>query len=181
MPDTFEMNWQGTSDTTQHINYNKTCSCSPHWGRVTHICVSELTIISIDNGSSLARCQAIIWTSAGILLILSLGTNSSEILSDIYIFSKFTPRHSPDNARRPQIWSASRSQKGTIMKKVNRARPTSDFFITYESGHDTSACKISGHSRNEFSGKCMENIKFDPFHWVKVTLKKQNQQTMTRI
>ena len=38
-----------------------------HWGRVTHICISKLTIIGSDNGSSPGRRQAIIWTNAGIL------------------------------------------------------------------------------------------------------------------
>ena len=58
-----------------------------HWGRVTHICVSKLTIIGSDNGLSPGRRQAIIWTNAGILLIRTLGTNFSEILSEIYAFS----------------------------------------------------------------------------------------------
>ena len=51
-----------------------------HWGRVTHICVSKLTIISSDNGLSPSRRQAIIWTNAGILSIGPLGTNFSETL-----------------------------------------------------------------------------------------------------
>ena len=38
-----------------------------HWGRVTHICISKLTIIDSDNGLSPEWCQAIIWTNAGIL------------------------------------------------------------------------------------------------------------------
>ena len=58
-----------------------------HWGRVTHICVSKLTIIGSDNGLSPGRRQAIIWTNAGILLIGPLGTNFSEILIEIYTFS----------------------------------------------------------------------------------------------
>ena len=58
-----------------------------HWGRVTHICVSKLTSIGSDNGLSPSRRQAIIWTNAGILLIRPLGTNFSEILIDIRIFS----------------------------------------------------------------------------------------------
>ena len=57
-----------------------------HWGRVTHICVSKLTIISSDNGLSPGRRQAIIWTNAGILLIGPLGTNFSEILIAIHTF-----------------------------------------------------------------------------------------------
>ena len=63
-----------------------------HWGRVTHICVSKITIIGSDNGFSPGRCQAIIWTSVGILLIGPLGTNFSEILIEIYTFS-FKKRH----------------------------------------------------------------------------------------
>ena len=54
-----------------------------HWGRVTHICLNKLTIISSDNGLSPGRRQAIIWTNAGILLIGPLGTNFSEILIEI--------------------------------------------------------------------------------------------------
>ena len=50
-----------------------------HWGRVTHKCVSKLTIIGSDNGLSPGQHQAIIWTNAGILLIRPLGTNFSEI------------------------------------------------------------------------------------------------------
>ena len=50
-----------------------------HWGRVTHICISKLTIIGSDNGLSPGGCQAIIWTNAGLLLIAPLETNFSEI------------------------------------------------------------------------------------------------------
>ena len=60
---------------------------STHWGRVTHICTIKLTIISSDNGLSTGRRQAIIWTNAGILLIGNLGTNFSDILSEIKTFS----------------------------------------------------------------------------------------------
>ena len=58
-----------------------------HWGRVTHICVSNLTIIGSDNGLSPGRRQAIIWTNAGILLIGALQTHFSEILIKIITFS----------------------------------------------------------------------------------------------
>ena len=58
-----------------------------HWGRVTHICVSKLTINGSYNGLSPARRQAIIWTNAGILLIRPLGTNSREIVIEIYTLS----------------------------------------------------------------------------------------------
>ena len=63
------------------------CSIT-HWGRVTHICVSNLTIIGSDNGLSPGRRQAIIWTNAGMLLIGPLGTNfNNEILLQIHTFS----------------------------------------------------------------------------------------------
>ena len=58
-----------------------------HRGRVTQICVSELTNIGSDNGLSLGRRQAIIWNNAGLLLIEPLGTNFSEISIKIQIFS----------------------------------------------------------------------------------------------
>ena len=61
--------------------------CLTLWGRVTHICVSKLTIIGPDNGLSPGRRQAIIWTNAGILLIGPLGTNFSENLIGIQTFS----------------------------------------------------------------------------------------------
>ena len=58
-----------------------------HWGRVTHMCVSKLTIIGSDNGLSPGRRQAIIWTNAVILLIGPLGTDFSENVIEIYTFS----------------------------------------------------------------------------------------------
>ena len=58
-----------------------------HWGWMMHICLSKLSIIGSDNGLSPGRRQAIIWTSVGILLIKSLGTNFREILIGIHKFS----------------------------------------------------------------------------------------------
>ena len=54
---------------------------------MTHICVSKLTTIGSDNGLSPGRRQAIIWSNAEILLNWTLGTNFSEILSEIDTFS----------------------------------------------------------------------------------------------
>ena len=45
------------------------CSLFNSWGRVTPICVSELTSIGSDISLSPERRQATIWTNAGILLI----------------------------------------------------------------------------------------------------------------
>ena len=58
-----------------------------HWGRVTHICVGNLTTTGSDNGLSPGRRQANTWTNAGILLIGPLGTNFSEMLFWIQTFS----------------------------------------------------------------------------------------------
>ena len=63
-----------------------------HWGRVTHICVGNLTIIGSDNGLSPGRRQAIVWTNVGILLIGPLGTSFSDILIGIHKFL-FTKMH----------------------------------------------------------------------------------------
>ena len=77
-----------------------TISCLTHWGRVTHICVSKLTIIGSDNGLSPDRRQAIIWTNAGILLIGPLGTNFSEIFNEILTFSFKKMRLKVSSAKR---------------------------------------------------------------------------------
>ena len=63
------------------------CLLLTHWGRVTHICVGNLTIIGSGNGLLPGQRQAIIWTNTGILLIGPLGTNFSEILIEILTFS----------------------------------------------------------------------------------------------
>ena len=56
---------------------------------MTHICISSrLTIIGSHNGLPPGRCQAIISTNAGILLIGPLGTKFSEILISIFSFRK---------------------------------------------------------------------------------------------
>ena len=71
-----------------------------HWGRVTHIWVSDLTSIGSDNGLSPGRRQAIIRTNAGILLIRPLGTNFSEFLIEILIFSFKKMRLKVSSAKR---------------------------------------------------------------------------------
>ena len=58
-----------------------------HWGPVTHICVNNLTTIGPVNGLLPGRRQAITWTNAGVLLIVPLETNFSEILIEISTFS----------------------------------------------------------------------------------------------
>ena len=76
------------SDCIAHEPYWSKFSCSlTHWGRVTHMCVSKLTISASDNGLSPGRRQAIIWIDAGILLIGPSGTNFNEMLIEILAFS----------------------------------------------------------------------------------------------
>ena len=52
-----------------------------------HTCVGKTTTIGSDNGLSPGRRQAIIWTNAGILLIVPSGTNFNEIFIAIQTFS----------------------------------------------------------------------------------------------
>ena len=73
---------------TRCYSFDELCGVTlTHWGRVTHICVRDLTSIGSDNGLSPGRRQVIIWTNAGILFIGPLGTNFSEILIEILTFS----------------------------------------------------------------------------------------------
>ena len=73
------------------VPQNIEVSAPAHWGQVMHIRDKirdrELTIIGSDNGLAPDRCQAIIWTNAAILLTGPLGTNFSENLIEIHIFS----------------------------------------------------------------------------------------------
>ena len=63
------------------------CEYLTHWSHVTRICISKLTIICSDHGLSPGRCQVIIWTNAGILLIGTLGIDFNDILIEIHTFS----------------------------------------------------------------------------------------------
>ena len=73
------------------LQYNL-CYKLTHWGRVTHICVDNQTIIGSDNGLTPGRRQAIIRTNTGILLTGHLGTNFSDILIKMQTFS-FQKKH----------------------------------------------------------------------------------------
>ena len=67
---------------TSHLYVNNLT----HLGRATHLCVGKLAIIGSDNGLLPGWHHAIIWTSAGILLIGPLETNFNEILFRIQAF-----------------------------------------------------------------------------------------------
>ena len=79
--------------------WNLSYSSLTHWGRVTHICITKLTIIGSDNGLSPGLRQAIIWTNAGILLIRPLGTNFNEMLIEILAFSFMKMRFKVSSAK----------------------------------------------------------------------------------
>ena len=68
-------------------NWTSTKFHLTHWGRVMHICVGKITIIVSDNVLYPLPVPSHIWTNAGLLLIGPLGTNFSEILIEILIFS----------------------------------------------------------------------------------------------
>ena len=82
---TLDVAWHKDSNYCVCLRCN-TCPLT-HWSRVIHICVSKLTIIGSDNGLSPYRRQAIFWTNDGLLLIVPLGTNFSEILCEIHTSS----------------------------------------------------------------------------------------------
>ena len=69
------------------------------WGRVTYICVGNLTIIGSDNCLSPGRRHAIIWTNAGILLIGPSETDFNDILikNHTFSFQKIYLKMSPDS------------------------------------------------------------------------------------
>ena len=56
-----------------------------HWNRMTHTCISKITIIGSDNGLSPGQCQAIFWTNAGILS--NPGNKFQWNLNEIHTFS----------------------------------------------------------------------------------------------
>ena len=82
-PSVIKIGWRNTYITFKSPDANELT----HWGRTTHICVGNLTIIGSDNGLSPDRRQAIIWTNDGILSIGPLGKNFCEILIGFQTFS----------------------------------------------------------------------------------------------
>ena len=118
-----------------------------HWGRVTHICVSKLTIIGSYNGLAPGRRQTIIWTNAGILLIGPMGTNFSETLIRIQKFS-FKKMHLKMSSGkwRPsclglnvlKAWGrASRAQRPLTTGRVRRRFPSLRGTAWQSSGRST--------------------------------------------
>ena len=98
------------------------------WGRVPHICVSNLTIIGSDNGLPPGRRQAIIWNSAGIFLIRTLGRNFSEMWSEIHTFSIKKMHLKMSSAKWWQFCLGLNVLIGTIMglpqQQINSLKPS---------------------------------------------------------
>ena len=105
------------------------CSLT-HWGRVTLICVNKLTIIGSDNGLSPGRRQAIIWTNDGILLIGPLGTNFSEILIEIDIFSFKKMHLKVSSAKMRSFCLGLNELRGYLLLLTHRATDVSDSPLT---------------------------------------------------
>ena len=85
-----------------------------HWGRVTHICVGNITIIGSNNGFLPGRRKAIIWTNAAILLIRSKGINFSEISNEIDTSSS--------NKKMPLQMSSAKYRPSCLSLCVKRVR-----------------------------------------------------------
>ena len=100
-----------------------------HWGRVTHIWFADLATIGLDNGLSPVRCQAIISTNAGILLIGPLGTNFSETLIRIQIFSFKKMHYKMSSAKWRSFLSRSQCVNPYINKRDPRMRVTIILFM----------------------------------------------------
>ena len=99
-----------------------------HWGRVMHIFIDNLTIIGPDNGLSLGRRQAIIWTNAGILLIGPWGTNFSEILIGIQTCS-FKKMHLKMASAKWRPFCLGPNVLRYICKTVNRWMPETHMWV----------------------------------------------------
>ena len=111
-----------------------------HWGRVTHICVSKITIICSDNGLSPGRRQAIIWTNAGILLNGLLRTNFSEILIGIQTIS-FKKLHLKTSSAKWRLFCLGLNEwtpiNGGVLTKYQTKIPSIRRFQRYRIGHGT--------------------------------------------
>ena len=125
-----------------------------HWGRVTHICVGNLTIIVSDNGLSPGRRQAIICTNAGILLIGPLGTNFSEIQIGIQAFSYKKMHLKMSSVKWRPFWLGLNVLRWTISIKYH----TEAFLVTASIGASIYNCiynfawDVITHAFNGFHG-----------------------------
>ena len=131
--------------------------CIRYYPPVTH---RSHTFISADRFHSL-NCYLLVINTQQTCHIVSTRTRRKPSGKCLRSLSTFTPWCSPDNAWRPQIWPVLLSQRGTIMRKINGARPKSYQFwrwsgyISMQNSWPFSPCVL-----REMSG----NPKFDLFH-----------------
>ena len=125
-----------------------------HWGRVTHICVGNLTIIGSDNGLAPGRRQAIIGTNAGIVLTGPLRTKlQGNFNQNSY---NFIQENVPENAVCKMAAILSRSQ---CVDELNHNWPNTNFQHN-SSGH-RHILNIHVHCQNSLSQKIKKK------HWNK--------------
>ena len=129
-----------------------------HWGRATHICVNDQTIIGSDNGLAPGRRQAIIWTNDGILLIGALGTNFSEISIEILTFSFKKMRLNVSSAKwRPCCLSRNVLNNGHHLCGTNLLPEPMLTYCQLDAKEQTSIEFLLKHN-NFHSKKCVKNV-----------------------
>ena len=113
-----------------------------HWGRVTHICVSKLTIIASGNGLSPGRRQAIIWNNAGILSTGTLGTNFSEILSESHAFL-FKKMHLKTSSAKRRPFCLGLNVLSNLLVYQAMSSTSSKISLTWKWAADTTLQKLT--------------------------------------
>ena len=128
-----------------------------HWGRVTHMCVGNLAIIGPDDGLSPSRCQAIIWTNAGILFIAPCETNFSEILIGIQMCS-FKKMHLKMLSAKWRPFSLGFNVL-SVCHKIIRIRlfPTNVVVVIFRLIYLSQATAISSYETHKWEVNCYAN------------------------
>ena len=81
---------------------------------------------------------------------------------------------SPGNARKPQIWPVSLSQNSAKIRKINRPWPSTNQFWRWSRYISVQNCRpFPPCVLREMPG----NPKFDPFHWVKIVPKLEQDKS----
>ena len=120
------------------------------------MCVGKLTIIGSDNGLSPGRCQAIICTNVGILLIRPWGTNLSAICigNKIFSFKKMHLKMSCVKWR--PVYLGLNVLKPSLMEQINQSADSQYHCTCHRWPGDTRGQGISSTSidlvLSEYSG-----------------------------
>ena len=164
----------------QRCSLKSTCSMAliglTHWGRATHICVGNLTILVSDNGLSPGRRQAIIWTNAGILLIRTLGTNFSEILGEIHSFS-FSKMHLKMSSAKWRLFGRGLNELKSLYRPtadsclnitqhvLSHSQRSEDFSNQFEIGHVSRQHCSHLNTQSRGFGSLWHHIRRINGHW----------------